>query len=477
MAPLRLSPERRVQELLNLCRAGKLYEIEEWIARGESLHVPEQAKRTPLEIAVENGFHSLVLLLARNETSTKVKNKALAAAVRLKRFELVELLLAHGAEINGVPFADVLLTWEPKLIRFFLDRGADVATSFPFAEAFGSKVRTALRPFIEYRNAHPELASELQEQIDRALRHFSHSGDLKWVSLLLWAGANPRSRGPRLYERDDPDCYETALEIAACGESLDVLKRLKPDSNLDNLSELLFLASLRVREEMVRYLLGLGAAPNRKMNGGSAPIDRCWWHIDLGILHYRRGGLFASTFSLYQTFRTMEALLERGALWLPDDRRQMDAVRKTLSACEPKATVQWLQLLVKYKAASEETIRNLLATPGMREHLSKEWWWLARLRLKHLLYTEAELKRKSRSPKDRIVSRVLSSRYDRESLYEKVWRQPMQKLAKEFGISDVGLAKICRKLFVPLPGRGYWARKAAGQKMGPKPALLPVQTR
>jgi hypothetical protein len=413
MAPVGLSPER-AKELLTLCRAGKLYEIEEWIARGESIHVPEQAKRTPLEIAVENGFHSLVLLLARNETSTKVKNEALAAAVRLKRFELVELLLAHGAEINGVPFADVLLTWEPKLIRFFLDRGADVATSFPFAEAFGSKVRTALRPFIEYRNAHPELASELQEQIDRALRHFSHSGDLKWVSLLLWAGANPRSRGPRLYERDDPDCYETALEIAACGESLDVLKRLKPDSNLDNLSELLFLASLREREEMVRYLLGLGAAPNRKMNGGSAPIDRCWWHIDLGILHYRRGGLFASTFSLYQTFRTMEALLERGALWLPDDRRQMDAVRKTLSACEPKATVQWLQLLVKYKAASEETIRNLLATPGMRERLSKEWWWLARLRLKHLLYTEAELKRKSRLPKDRIVSRVLSSRYDRE---------------------------------------------------------------
>jgi hypothetical protein len=119
----------------------------------------------------------------------------------------------------------------------------------------------------------------------------------------------------------------------------------------------------------------------------------------------------------------------------------------------------------------------LLATPRMREKLSKEWWWLARLRLKHLLYTEAELKKKSRLPKDRFVSRELSSRYDRESLYEKVWTQPMQKLAKEFGISDVGLAKICRKLFVPLPGRGYWARKAAGQKMGPKPVLLPVQTR
>ena len=86
---------------------------------GESLLVPEESKRTPLEIAVENGFHSLVLLLARNETSTKVKNGALADAVALKRLELVELLLAHGAEITGVPLDDVLLTWEPKLIHLF----------------------------------------------------------------------------------------------------------------------------------------------------------------------------------------------------------------------------------------------------------------------------------------------------------------------------------------------------------------------
>jgi len=90
MAPVRLAPER-AQELLNLCRTGKLYEIEDWIARGESLLVPEESKRTPLEIAVENGFHSLVLLLARNETSTKLKNGALAKAVDLKRLELVEL--------------------------------------------------------------------------------------------------------------------------------------------------------------------------------------------------------------------------------------------------------------------------------------------------------------------------------------------------------------------------------------------------
>jgi len=52
----------------------------------------------------------------------------------------------------------------------------------------------------------------------------------------------------------------------------------------------------------------------------------------------------------------------------------------------------------------------------------------------------------------------------REDLYELAWSKPISELAKDFGISDVGLAKRCRRLGVPLPGRGYWARVDAGQK-------------
>ena len=51
----------------------------------------------------------------------------------------------------------------------------------------------------------------------------------------------------------------------------------------------------------------------------------------------------------------------------------------------------------------------------------------------------------------------------RAELYERVWSTPMQKLAKEFGLSDVGLAKLCRRDEIPLPGRGYWARIQFGQ--------------
>jgi hypothetical protein len=54
----------------------------------------------------------------------------------------------------------------------------------------------------------------------------------------------------------------------------------------------------------------------------------------------------------------------------------------------------------------------------------------------------------------------------RNDLYVQVWTTPMQQLAARYGISGNGLAKICDRLKVPYPGRGYWARKAAGQKVG-----------
>jgi len=51
----------------------------------------------------------------------------------------------------------------------------------------------------------------------------------------------------------------------------------------------------------------------------------------------------------------------------------------------------------------------------------------------------------------------------RDELYRKVWEQPVSVVAKEYGISDVGLAKICRRLQVPIPGLGYWAKKRHGK--------------
>lgn len=51
----------------------------------------------------------------------------------------------------------------------------------------------------------------------------------------------------------------------------------------------------------------------------------------------------------------------------------------------------------------------------------------------------------------------------REELYERIWSSPMTQVAAELGISDVALAKRCKKLNVPKPPVGYWAKLAAGK--------------
>lgn len=62
------------------------------------------------------------------------------------------------------------------------------------------------------------------------------------------------------------------------------------------------------------------------------------------------------------------------------------------------------------------------------------------------------------------------SRYERQSLYEKVWKDPLTIVSKEYGISDVALKKVCRALNVPTPGRGYWEKLRVG-KADPRPTL------
>jgi hypothetical protein len=69
-----------------------------------------------------------------------------------------------------------------------------------------------------------------------------------------------------------------------------------------------------------------------------------------------------------------------------------------------------------------------------------------------------------REPSSRTVTR--------EGLYRRLWSSPATHVAAELGITSTALAKIARKLDVPVPPPGFWARVHAGQAK-PKPPPLP----
>lgn len=57
----------------------------------------------------------------------------------------------------------------------------------------------------------------------------------------------------------------------------------------------------------------------------------------------------------------------------------------------------------------------------------------------------------------------------REQLYKEVWAEPMTTVAKRYEVSSNYLARICERLNVPRPGRGYWQQRAVGAEVEPDP--------
>lgn len=467
--------------LLALCRAGRLYEIEDWIRAGKSIEMAEGVRGTPLQIAVVKGFRSLIELLVRNESQVKLKNKALAWAIEHRRMDLVQLLVENGAEIASVPFYEVLRTWDPTIIRFFLDHGADVIRDQPFANAFADEVRTALRIFKECREKHPELAGQFRQQVESALRFFSHTGNLKWAELMLGLGADPRSKGPMVYsdhDDDDPECYGTAVEEACLSGKLDVLRRFNLNPEADDLAELLRSAALLAHVDVIRYLLDLGVQPNDLENGGSSALERCIWHVeyeDIGDFPHKE------LYCLWRNSRTWEAitvLAKAGAVWRPDDTWTIGFVRRKLLKVSPALVTDVFELLTGLGACTDETVRLFLDNPPMRKHLAGRERDLARFGLKcpeprpAASASNRTAAPAPRQPPPRVPYGLLA-RFNREKLYEQVWSQPVRKVAAEYGISDVALAKTCRKLKIPRPGRGYWAKVAAGKRIKARPPLAP----
>lgn len=64
-----------------------------------------------------------------------------------------------------------------------------------------------------------------------------------------------------------------------------------------------------------------------------------------------------------------------------------------------------------------------------------------------------------------------AAEFTRTQLFDLLWTEPASRIAPRLGISDVGLAKVCRKYHIPRPWRGFWREKETGRN--PRPSKLP----
>ena len=61
-----------------------------------------------------------------------------------RRFDIIQLLVEHGYDPKQIDMKDLFNTWDPAMMEYFIDKGADVETGNPLAWAFCNRIRTAL---------------------------------------------------------------------------------------------------------------------------------------------------------------------------------------------------------------------------------------------------------------------------------------------------------------------------------------------
>jgi hypothetical protein len=175
-------------------------------------------------------------------------------------------------------------------------------------------------------------------QADMTLRFHAEDGNTKWVSLMLWAGADPWTRGPdQLDDADDEnpdedDDHLNAVELAIARGNLDVLRLKK----LLAASEVARPETLRLIEEAchapdsqaLSLLLERGHSPELLPDRGSAAITSLL-HSMSWDFSYALAGAWPDTRSqrgidssrARERMKMLHMLVARGAKWLPADKR------------------------------------------------------------------------------------------------------------------------------------------------------------
>jgi hypothetical protein len=360
---------RSVEELFPLiefCKNGDLKATSEWIAKGNPLDLPAGKKTrraSPLQIAIEKGFLTLTEILLDGGADPMANNgEALPVAVHAKRIDIIRLLLDRGVPVTAVDFESVCYSCDPELIQLFLDRGADAITGYPLYRGF----QNSLKPIISVYKTNIEALPALQRQADMALCYFAKEGNLRCVSLLLWAGARPDVKIPE--DDSKPEFSDScALEEAVRAGHLDVLKKMQPEKYLEALPQLFEWCSSDSAPKILEYLLTLLPDLSNLADSGSSILEHNLWRLGWAAEPKQLFGT-RNTQKIDAIIDSIEILVKHGAKWKPEA-ESVSSARRHLRHLEPSRILRVFTILKEHQAAEVAFLESLVATPTMRAHL------------------------------------------------------------------------------------------------------------
>jgi ankyrin repeat protein len=362
--------------LAELCKNGRLFEVQEWITAGKPINPPlvttGRGPRIPLQIAIDKGFHSLVKVLVQNGAICIDNNyNALGHALQTRRFDLIKLLIEHGVDVHSVEMFNVFHTWDPEIMEYFIEKGADLEKGYPLAWALCDKIRSALGVVKRHQNRFPSF----QEQINIALRYHCKEGNLKWVSLMLWAGADPFSKGPGTPEEEsDPEEDLCALEYAALYRHIEIfdLKQIKISPENPISGKILEYACWVDNAGFLLKLIKNGIEPSNQNDNGSSLIQRCLSHLQYTGRFSWHGSSRKNEIDnseSRETLKIIHILVKHGAKWTPEDNHQINDARRSLLKMTADYTIEFIWIMATYRACDKDAILQLIRTPTIKRHI------------------------------------------------------------------------------------------------------------
>ena len=469
-----------LDELRRLALAGHTYEIERYIQAGGPLQIadppsyPRKSQRPILEIAIERNDYGLVHLLLCNRYDPNLEaDSPIDSALDLRRWDLVELLLDWGADPNAVDMEYVYGTYDSKIFEQFRSLGVDITQDHAMASVLAE--HTSNKPLFGFAKRHRTSDPKIQTELNMALASHVRSSNEKGVALCLWAGADPHAPTRDFdhgYDDDDDDEYlgTSAIWLACLRGDARILSRLGPDPELDDFDDLY----RATRSGSVIQALAQLEPPRNLALVISSSFSWC--------------SLFDN--GDWQTTWVLESLFDTGAVWDDASPEPIAVVRRHLLNLSDSTFVRVIKLFAARENCSREVLFELGRTPAIRKRMRAVGFLPTpdnrpgAYRPPHSSSVVRKFGIKLPKPPPRplprlvqIGSRTGSRRIDldRPALFKKVWSQPVTAIAAEWGLSDRGLGKACRRLRVPVPPRGYWAKVATGKRVRrPKlPELAP----
>lgn len=346
-----------IKEFRSLIKTGKLFAVQQWIAEGKRISAPEIYWETPLSLAVATGFHSMIEIFLKLRPSKEDLDEALNYATGEGNFEVIKLLVDYGADIHSVDFQVVCQTGHPLIIRYFIERGIDAETGFPFAQALCYPKHRYLGVYMRYRRKFPSF----KRQLNLALRYHAQRANLKWVSLLMWAGGDPHLHLPDIGDKPAPKTDTSAIEEAVTFNRKEIVAKIGIDPDRDNISFMLDLVTIRGYPEMFDLLIPYAAGLTEKFR--EKLMHNAMFHLQWEM-EERYG--FRSECSAREAITFVTQIAKQGCRWNPDP-SEIRRVRRLIYQFERGFIQHLIHEFTSHQVCDRAVLYKLLKNPKVEE--------------------------------------------------------------------------------------------------------------